>query len=137
MSGVQMPAITMTNGQSWTAILSICWLPEYRSCLVAGSYDAFLNVQIAIVIMFQILLCIGLACGSLGWRNYSGYERTHLVFTAYNQGNYKNNFLYAIVLWITYWILLSYLVPISLFVTMEIVKFLMVSSRSKRPPLHA
>ena len=76
--------------------------------------------------MLQVLLCIGLACGSLGWRNYSGYDRRHLQFRVYNQGNYKNNFAYAVVLWITYWILLSYLVPISLFVTMEIVKFLMV-----------
>ncbi|KAK9828339.1 hypothetical protein WJX74_009865 [Apatococcus lobatus] len=90
-----------------------------------GSYDAFLNVQIAIVILFQILLCIGLACGSLGWRNNSGYERSHLQFRVNNQGNYKSNIVYVIVLWITYWILLSYLVPISLFVTMEIVKFLM------------
>lgn len=92
-----------------------------------GSYDAFLNVQIAIVILFQVLLCVGLACGSLGWRNNSGYERSHLQFRVNDQGNYKSNIVYVIVLWITYWILLSYLVPISLFVTMEIVKFLMVS----------
>ena len=103
-------------------------MPTDGVLVLAGSYDAFLNVQIAIVICWQILLCIGLACGSLGWRQYSGYERPHLLFQVYVQGNYKNNFVYAIVLWITYWILLSYLVPISLFVTMEIVKFIMVSA---------
>lgn len=39
------------------------------------------------------------------------------------QGNYRNGFVYTIVLLITFWILFSYLVPISLFVTLEIVKF--------------
>lgn len=39
------------------------------------------------------------------------------------QGNYKNGFVYWIILMITFWILYSYLVPISLFVTLEIVKF--------------
>ena len=39
------------------------------------------------------------------------------------QGNYSNGFVYTIVLLITFWILFSYLVPISLFVTLEIVKF--------------
>lgn len=39
------------------------------------------------------------------------------------QGNYRNGFVYWIILMITFWILYSYLVPISLFVTLEIVKF--------------
>lgn len=39
------------------------------------------------------------------------------------QGNYKNGFVYWIILMITFWILYSYLVPISLFVSLEIVKF--------------
>ena len=39
------------------------------------------------------------------------------------QGNYSNGFVYTTVLLITFWILFSYLVPISLFVTLEIVKF--------------
>ena len=39
------------------------------------------------------------------------------------QGNYTNGVVYIIILSITFWILYSYLVPISLFVTMEIVKF--------------
>ena len=39
------------------------------------------------------------------------------------QGNYQNGAAYTFILLITFWILYSYLVPISLFVTMEIVKF--------------
>lgn len=39
------------------------------------------------------------------------------------QGNYQNGGAYTFILLITFWILYSYLVPISLFVTMEIVKF--------------
>lgn len=39
------------------------------------------------------------------------------------QGNYRSGFVYWIILMITFWILYSYLVPISLFVSLEIVKF--------------
>jgi phospholipid-transporting ATPase len=39
------------------------------------------------------------------------------------QGNYKNGGAYTFILFITFWILYSYLVPISLFVSLEIVKF--------------
>lgn len=47
----------------------------------------------------------------------------HLTAVCVLQGNYKNGFVYWIILMITFWILYSYLVPISLFVTLEIVKF--------------
>ncbi len=43
-------------------------------------------------------------------------------------GNYQNSAKYLGILFLTFWILLSYLVPISLFVTMEIVKFALVRS---------
>jgi magnesium-transporting ATPase (P-type) len=52
-----------------------------------------------------------------------GKRRYYLVFTIYVEGNKKNPFVYALVSFITFWILYSYLVPISLFVTLEIVKF--------------
>lgn len=39
------------------------------------------------------------------------------------QGNFTNGWAYTFVLLVTFWILFSYLVPISLFVTLEIVKF--------------
>jgi phospholipid-transporting ATPase len=52
-----------------------------------------------------------------------GKQRYHLDFYSYKEGNVKNGFLYTLLVFITFWILYSYLVPISLFVTLEIVKF--------------
>jgi len=37
------------------------------------------------------------------------------------------------ILFLTFWILLSYLVPLSLFVTMEIVKFVLARAQAPRP----
>jgi len=45
------------------------------------------------------------------------------VVNARAQGNFTNGWAYTLVLLVTFWILYSYLVPISLFVTLEIVKF--------------
>ena len=44
------------------------------------------------------------------------------------QGNYKNGGIFWLVYCITFWLLYSYMVPISLFVTMEIVKLFQVST---------
>lgn len=52
-----------------------------------------------------------------------GLDRYYLVFDSNTAGNYENGFLYTLLVFITFWILFSYLVPISLFVTLEIVKF--------------
>ena len=38
------------------------------------------------------------------------------------QGNYRNGGIFWIVYSISFWLLFSYMIPISLFVTMEIVK---------------
>lgn len=72
----------------------------------------------------QLVLLLAPAC-LLGIACYSCMY-AHLLRTVYDgvlQGNYKNGFVYWIILMITFWILYSYLVPISLFVTLEIVKF--------------
>ena len=50
------------------------------------------------------------------------------------QGNYQNGGAYTFILLITFWILFSYLVPISLFVTMEIVKFWQVTLSASPAP---
>ena len=52
-----------------------------------------------------------------------GFQRYHLAFDRYDVGNNKNGFVYTLLVFITFWILYSYLVPVSLFVTLEIVKF--------------
>ena len=55
------------------------------------------------------------------WKNDADRKLTSSVFIM--QGNYSSGAAYTFVLLVTFWILFSYLVPISLFVSMEIVKF--------------
>ena len=74
----------------------------------------------------QVLICIGCAVGSTIWRDTRGMQRPHLALDRYEQGNQQSDVLYGILLFITFWILSSYLVPISLFVTIEIVRFFQV-----------
>jgi len=90
---------------------------------VTGSYDHFLNFQITFIILLQLAMCIFCAVASFIWRKYAGYPRYQLAMNSYVEGNYQNGLAYTLILFITYWILYSYLVPISLFVTLEIVKF--------------
>ena len=89
----------------------------------AGSYDHFLNFQIGFIIILQLAMCVFCAVAAYIWRNHSGWPRYQLAMYAYVEGNYENGAAYTFILFITFWILYSYLVPISLFVTMEIVKF--------------
>ena len=42
------------------------------------------------------------------------------------QANYRSNGLFWIISCLTFWLLFSYMVPLSLFVTMEIVKLFQV-----------
>lgn len=53
-------------------------------------------------------------------------DRYYFAENSYTQGNYKSNVAYFFVTMVTFWLLYSYLVPISLFVTIEIVKFIQV-----------
>jgi magnesium-transporting ATPase (P-type) len=52
-----------------------------------------------------------------------GRKRYYLALDSETAGNVKNPAIYTFLSFITFWILYSYLVPISLFVTLEIVKF--------------
>lgn len=99
-------------------------------CLSTGSYDSFLNFQITFIIFLQLAMCIFCAVASYIWRQRAGYPRYFLAFNAYVEGNYQNGGAYTFILLITFWILYSYLVPISLFVTLEIVKFWQVPALS-------
>jgi hypothetical protein len=58
---------------------------------------------------------------------FAGKDRYYLALTFYNQGNYESNVAFFFVNMVTFWLLFSYLVPISLFVTIEVVKFILVS----------
>ncbi|CAK0743492.1 hypothetical protein CVIRNUC_001474 [Coccomyxa viridis] len=88
-----------------------------------GSYDHFLNFQIGFIIILQLAMCVFCAVAAYIWRNHAGWPRYQLAMYAYVEGNFENGAAYTFILFITFWILYSYLVPISLFVTMEIVKF--------------
>jgi magnesium-transporting ATPase (P-type) len=92
-----------------------------------GSFDRFLNVQISLLLALQVVLCASLACASYGWKVRAGTARPHLALTSDAEGNYVHPASYIGVLFFSFWILLSYMVPISLFVTMEIVKFVLCS----------
>jgi magnesium-transporting ATPase (P-type) len=88
-----------------------------------GSFDAFLNFQIAFVMALQLAMCVGCAAAGAAWRATRGAARPHLALGSPTEGNPASPAAYFGILLVTYWILYSYLVPISLFVTLEIVKF--------------
>ncbi|KDD71842.1 hypothetical protein H632_c4305p0, partial [Helicosporidium sp. ATCC 50920] len=88
-----------------------------------GSFDRFLNLQIGLIIAMQLSLVIFCATANLIWQRSMGVDRPHLALDSPTQGIYTNGFVQWIINLFTFWILLSYLVPISLFVTLEIVKF--------------
>lgn len=96
----------------------------------AGAFDSFLNIQITLVLLAQLTICLAFAVGSYAWRQTKGYDNYYLQFDQYSNGNYQSGIVYVIILFITFWILFSYLVPISLFVTIEIIKFVLVSAHS-------
>lgn len=55
-------------------------------CLLrAGSYDHFLNFQIAFVIMLQIAMCVFCAVASYVWREQYGKQRYFLALDVYVQ----------------------------------------------------
>ena len=58
---------------------------------------------------------------SIGANNAFSFGPAHLPLP-HAQGNYRNGGVFWIVYSISFWLLFSYMIPISLFVTMEIVK---------------
>lgn len=94
-----------------------------KTPLKIGSFDRFLNFQISLVILMQLAMCIVLAVLNYVWIRNTGVNHPYLALTFYVEGVYSNGFVQIVLNFFTFWILLSYLVPISLFVTLEIVKF--------------
>mmetsp|Transcript_8499 Transcript_8499/g.24371 ORF Transcript_8499/g.24371 Transcript_8499/m.24371 type:complete len:1512 (+) Transcript_8499:120-4655(+) len=88
-----------------------------------GAYDTFLNLQIGILMALQAAFCVFGSIMATTWRQNEGSKRFYLGADHHIQGNYESPVLFGVVTLLTYWIILSYMVPISLFVTMEIVKF--------------
>ncbi|EFJ44669.1 hypothetical protein VOLCADRAFT_121291 [Volvox carteri f. nagariensis] len=76
-----------------------------------------------VFVAYQLLLSVASAVVSWVWREHAGVRRPHLALDDPVQGNWQSPVTYIVLLSITFWILYGYLVPISLFVTMELVKF--------------
>lgn len=94
-----------------------------KTPLKVGSFDRFLNLQISLVICLQLAMCILLAVLNYVWMKDTGINHPYLALSFNVEGVYSNGFVQVVLNFFTFWILLSYLVPISLFVTLEIVKF--------------
>ncbi|GAB4813241.1 hypothetical protein N2152v2_000287 [Parachlorella kessleri] len=91
--------------------------------LKVGSFDRFLNLQISLVIFMQIAMALFCAIANYIWQKTEGKKHYYLALNYDTQGIYSSWVAQICINFLTFWILLSYLVPISLFVTMEIVKF--------------
>ena len=98
-------------------------LPFFFIFSLVGSFDRFLNLQITLVIAMQLAMCLFLAVANYIWVKNKGVNHLYLALTYEVEGIYSNGFVQIVINFLTFWILLSYLVPISLFVTLEIVKF--------------
>lgn len=94
-----------------------------KTPLKVGSFDRFMNLQIALVIAMQLAMCLFCAIANYIWIQQEGKKHYYLALTDYVEGNWSNAGAQIGLTFLTFWILLSYLVPISLFVTLEIVKF--------------
>jgi phospholipid-transporting ATPase len=94
-----------------------------KTPLKIGSFDRFLNLQITLVIAMQLAMALFLAVANYIWVQNKGIDHFYLALTYHVEGVYANGFVQIVINFLTFWILLSYLVPISLFVTLEIVKF--------------
>lgn len=94
-----------------------------KTPLKVGSFDRFLNLQIGLVILMQMSLCLFCAIANYVWQRNVGTNHYYLALNVATQGVYTSGVAQVFINLLTFWILLSYLVPISLFVTLEIVKF--------------
>ena len=80
----------------------------------------------------QLAMCLFCAIANYVWIQQAGKQRYYLALDVYVEGNWQNAGAQICLTFLTFWILLSYLVPISLFVTLEIVKFVQVHAASAR-----
>ena len=78
----------------------------------------------------QLTMCGFCAVANYVWIQKAGKSHYYLALTSYTEGNWSNPVEQIVLTFLTFWILLSYLVPISLFVTLEIVKFWQVRTNT-------
>ena len=94
-----------------------------KTPMKSGSMEYFLNIQIVVLAIVQMLICIACAIGSYLWRERFGFDMPYLMYDSFVSVNYQNPVAYIVVYTLTFWILYSSMVPISLFVTLELVRF--------------
>ncbi len=63
----------------------------------SGSMEYFLNIQIVVLAILQMLLCILCAVGSFVWREKRGFDMYYLMFDKFVQTNYSNPVAYIVV----------------------------------------
>ena len=90
----------------------------------AAAYDRFLDAQVAALVVAQVALCAACAGASLAWRRANVDRAWYLELRSADHDNYRSPAAFFCLHFLTFWVLYSYLVPISLYVSMEIVKFL-------------
>lgn len=129
MNGMLLRGCELRNSR-WALGLVVYAGPETRIQMNAlapplkvGSFDRFLNVQISIIILVQLALCLASALAGYAWRQTAGLKRYYMALDEPGHGNFQNPATYLSLTAITFWVLYSYLVPLSLFVTLEIVRF--------------
>lgn len=88
-----------------------------------SSMENFLGIQIVILAVVQIIMCILCGVGSYIWRDYMGFDSYYLQFDKFVAQNYENPVAYIAVYTVTFWILFSSMLPISLIVSLELVRF--------------
>ena len=79
----------------------------------------------------QLGMCLFCAVANYVWIKTEGHKHYYLALNVNVQGIYSNAVAQICINFLTFWILLSYLVPISLFVTLEIVKFWQARARER------
>ncbi len=85
--------------------------------------------------LLLLLLLLSPLAPSCARTPQEGSKHYYLALDVYVEGNWENPLAQICLTFLTFWILLSYLVPISLFVTLEIVKFWQVRARRLGPAL--
>lgn len=94
---------------------------------IISSNDAVFHVYLAFILSQLIITVFTYTTVSGRSQRDAGIPCSQYVGSLTNQfplkGNYRDPALYVVINFLTFWILESYMVPISLFVTVEIVKF--------------
>lgn len=78
-------------GSLHVAHLLVCSFPPLPSPTPgAGSFDRFLNLQIALVIAMQLAMCLFCAIANYIWIQKEGKKHYYLALDVYTEGNWQN-----------------------------------------------